>query len=151
MTWRVLPVGRTPKRASERRAAALPSRKYVARTARAVVIASQRHLVDAKAIARPHATPAPAAIAPTPPPKTGSKAATGPTKRSARTASDHIGMRVRKDAKRCVIVSRRLRVVLSLGVYVSARGPGSLCVPGCVGSCTEWRSVLTGGPEVASS
>ena len=87
---------------------------------------SQRHLVDAAAIVKPQTTPAPAAIAPTPPPKTGSKAATGPTKRSARTSSDHIGMRVRNVAKRCVIVSRRDRVVRDLGGCSSERGPPPL-------------------------
>ena len=84
-------------------------------TLRTVVSASQRQRVEAAAISKPQATPAPAAIAPAPPPKTGSKAATGPAKSRARTSSDQIGRRVRNVAKRCVIVSRRLRVVLGLG------------------------------------
>ena len=95
MTCSVLPVGRTPKSASERSAAALPSRKYVARTPSALITPSQRQRVAAAASARPQATPAPAAMAPTPPPNTGSKAQTGPAKSIARTRRDQIGRRVR--------------------------------------------------------
>ena len=94
-------------------------------TLRTVVSASQRQRVEAAAISRPQATPAPAAIAPTPPPKTGSKAATGPANSSARTSSDQIGRRVRNVAKRCVIVSRRLRVVLGLGAGDSPVAAGT--------------------------
>ena len=102
-------------------------------------------------MSRPQATPAPAAIAPTPPPKTGSKAAIGPAKRTARTSRDHIGKRVRNVAKRSVIVNRRLRVVLGLGMCASERAPARACAAeGCVGSSTERRSVLMGEPGTAS-
>ena len=70
--WMVSAVGTTPCAVVVGRAAAPPPSRWAASTAASVDSASQRHRVQAAAMSRPTAHPAPAARRPPPSPKTGS-------------------------------------------------------------------------------